>query len=51
LKPSSNLQKLSLLFQTLLIALANLQNTVFPTTLNLNHEDAKNAKACESLNP
>jgi len=33
-----------------LIALANLQNTVFPTILNLNHEDAKNAKTCESLN-
>jgi hypothetical protein len=37
----------SLLFHTLLVALATLQNTVFPTTLNPNHEDAKNTKVHE----
>jgi hypothetical protein len=36
-----------LLFHTLLVALANLRNTVFPATLKLNHEDAKNTKAHE----
>jgi hypothetical protein len=43
----ASIPRSTLVCHTLFAALATLQNTAFPTTLNLNHQDTKNTKVHE----